>query len=219
MKAAVWAEVLGTFTLVFAGTGAIMVDAGTGALGHLGISIAFGLVVMVLVYSVGHVSGAHLNPAVTLALASTGFFPRTKILPYILAQLSGAVLASGLLRITFGNVAHLGATLPAGNPAQALMFEALLTFILIFVIIGTAVDRRAAEGFAGLAIGGAVALDALIGGPISGASMNPARSFGPAIVSGALQYHWVYWVGPITGALLAAHAYRLLLCNSDQVGQ
>lgn len=207
MRSRLGAECIGTFLLVFAGTGAIVVDARTHALGHVGVAMTFGLVVMVLVYALGHVSGAHFNPAVTLAFTAVGDFPPAQALPYVVAQLLGAVAASGLLRLLFGNVAGLGATVPAGSAWQSLALEAVLTFVLMYVIMGS-VDRRAAPGATGLAIGGAVGLDALFGGPISGASMNPARSFGPALVSGHLALHWVYWVGPLAGALLAAAAYR-----------
>lgn len=210
MRSRLAAEFIGTFILVFAGAGAIVIDDLTKALGHVGVAMTFGLVVMVLVYALGHISGAHLNPAVTLAFTVIGDFPLREALPYGVAQLLGASAASALLRALFGAPAHLGATLPIGAPWQSLVLEIVLTFVLMYVIMGAAVDGRAVKGFAGLAIGGAVGLDAMFGGPISGASMNPARSFGPALLAGTMQHQWVYWAGPIAGAMLAALAYRLL---------
>ena len=210
MRSRLFAEGIGTFLLVFAGTGAIIIDAITHTLGHVGVAITFGLVVMVLVYAVGHISGAHFNPAVTVAFTVIGDFPPAQAAAYVLAQLVGATAASGLLRLLFGNTGLLGATLPAGSPWQSLVLELVLTFVLMYVIMGAAADGRAVKGFAGLAIGGAVGLDAMFGGPISGASMNPARSLGPALLSGQFAAHWVYWLGPLAGAILAAVAYRLL---------
>lgn len=206
------AEGVGTFILVFAGTGAVMVNQiSGGAVTHLGISFVFGAVVAALIYATGHISGAHFNPAVTLAFWASGFFPRRKVLPYILAQLVGAIAASALLLIALGSVANLGATLPLkGNWLQSLVLETVLTFILMFVILGSGLDRRSPIGFAGLAIGLTVGLEAAFMGPITGASMNPARSFGPALVGGIWQHHWVYWVAPILGAQLAVLVYRQL---------
>jgi len=210
MRSRLLGEFIGTFILVFVGTGAIIVNDMTKALGHVGVAMTFGLVVMVLVYALSHVSGAHLNPAVTVALAASKDFPAKDVLPYCAAQLAGAAAASGVLRGLFGNTAHLGATLPVGSPWQAVLLEMILTFILMYVIMGTAVHGGAPKGVAGLAIGGAVGMDALLGGPITGASMNPARSFGPAVVSVLMQNHWVYWAGPVLGAVLASLAYHLL---------
>ncbi len=206
------AEAIGTFILVFAGTGAVMVNQiSGGAVTHLGISFVFGAVVTALIYTTGHISGAHFNPAVTLAFWASGFFPRRKVLPYILAQLVGAIAASALLLISLGSVANLGATLPLkGNWLQSLVLETVLTFILMFVILGSGLDRRSHVGFAGLAIGLTVGLEAAFMGPITGASMNPARSFGPAFVGGIWQHHWVYWFAPILGAQLAVLVYRQL---------
>ncbi|MCL1468939.1 MIP/aquaporin family protein [Argonema galeatum] len=206
------AEGVGTFILVFAGTGAVMVNQiSGGAVTHLGISFVFGAVVAALIYATGHISGAHFNPAVTLAFWASGFFPRRKVLPYILAQLVGAIAASALLLIALGSVANLGATLPLkGNWLQSLVLETVLTFILMFVILGSGLDRRSPIGFAGLAIGLTVGLEAAFMGPITGASMNPARTFGPALVGGIWQHHWVYWVAPILGAQLAVLVYRQL---------
>lgn len=203
------AESIGTFILVFAGTGAVMVNQiSNGAVTHLGISFVFGAVVAALIYALGHVSGAHFNPAVTLAFWSSGFFPRHKVLPYITAQCAGAVLASALLLLSFGKVANLGATLPLNdNWLQSFILETILTFILMFVILGSGLDRRAPIGFAGIAIGLTVGLEATFMGPITGASMNPARSLGPAFIGGIWQHHWLYWVAPIVGAQLAVRLY------------
>jgi MIP family channel proteins len=209
----VLAEGIGTFSLVFAGTGAIVVNTITdGTVTHLGISFVFGGVVAALIYGLGHISGAHFNPAVTLAFWTSGFFPKRRVLPYIFGQLLGAIAASALLRISFGLVGNLGTTLPLdGNWLQSLLLETVLTFILMLIIFGSGLDRRAHIGFAGLAIGLTVGVEAAFMGPITGASMNPARSLGPALVSGIWQHHWVYWVAPIIGAQLAAIVYRLLI--------
>jgi MIP family channel proteins len=213
------AEGIGTFILVFAGTGAVMVNQiSGGAITHLGISCVFGAVVAALIYTLGHISGAHFNPAVTLAFWSSGFFPRKKVLAYIVAQSLGAIAASGLLRLSLGFVAQLGATLPLnGNWLQSFVLETILTFILMFVILGSGLDRRAPIGFAGLAIGLTVGLEAAFMGPITGASMNPVRSFGPALVGGIWQDHWLYWVAPILGAQLAVFIYRYLSNNFQDV--
>jgi aquaporin Z len=207
-----YAEGIGTFILVFAGTGAVMVNKiSGGAITHLGISFVFGAVVAALIYGIGHLSGAHFNPAVTLAFWASGFFPKRRVLPYIVAQSVGAIAASTLLLIALGPVAKLGATLPLNdNWLQSLVLETVLTFILMFVILGSGLDRRAPIGFAGLAIGLTVGLEAAFMGPITGASMNPVRSLGPAFVGGIWQHHWVYWVAPILGAQLAVIVYRQL---------
>lgn len=206
------AESIGTFTLVFAGTGAIIVDRLTqGAVTHLGISFVFGAVVTALIYALGHISGAHFNPAVTLAFWSSGFFPKNRVLPYALAQVLGAAIASEMLFLSFGSVAHLGATLPyQDNWQQSFILETILTFILMLVILGSGLDRRAPIGFAGIAIGLTVGLEAACMGSITGASMNPARSFAPALISWTWQHHWLYWIAPILGAQLAVWAYRYL---------
>lgn len=208
-------EAIGTFILVFAGTGAIMVNQiSKGAVTHLGISFVFGAVVAALIYGLAHISGAHFNPAVSLGFAATGVFSKHKVLPYILAQLSGAIAASAVLRLSFGRIAKLGATLPLnGNWRQSLVLETILTFILMFVILGSGFDRRAHIGFAGIAIGLTVGLEAAFMGPITGASMNPARSFGPAFIGGFWQHHWIYWVAPILGSQLAVIIYRQISNN------
>ncbi len=209
------AEFIGTFILIFAGTGAVMVnDLSNGAVTPLGISIVFGAVVTALIYSLGHISGAHFNPAVTLAFWSGGFFRRSLVIPYLVAQVLGAIAASGLLRICLGAVGNLGATIPRnGDWIQSLILETVLTFILMLVIFGSGLDRRAPIGFAGIAIGLTVALEAACMGSITGASMNPARSFAPALVGWNWQYHWIYWIAPIAGSQLAMVTYRYLSNN------
>jgi aquaporin NIP len=204
------AEAIGTFALVFAGCGAIMVDARTGALGHVGVAISFGLVIMVMIYAVGHISGAHFNPAVTLAFATSRHFPGARVPAYWAAQLAGATAAALVLRGSLGDVAHVGATLPAGSDGQAFLWEAVLSFLLMFVIMAVATDTRAVGEAAAIAIGATVGLDAMFGGPITGASMNPARSLGPAIAAGDLGSIWVYLTAPPLGAVVAAATYKLL---------
>ena len=206
------AEGIGTFALVFAGTGAIVAnEISNGAVTHVGISFVFGSVVAAFIYAVGHVSGAHFNPAVTLGFWATGRFSIRCVFPYVAAQCAGAIAASLLLRFSFGTVANLGATLPlADNWLQAAVIETVLTFILMFVILGSGLDRRAPVGFAGLAIGLTVGLEAACMGPVTGASMNPARSLAPALVAGIWQHQWLYFIAPILGAQLAVVAYRQL---------
>jgi MIP family channel proteins len=187
-----------------------MVDAQTSALTHVGVALTFGLIIMVMIAAVGHISGAHFNPAVTLAFALIRRLSWRAVPVYVAAQLAGAILGAMTLLGLFGPVAGLGATIPVGNPFQALGLEILLTAVLMFVITAVATDGRAAGNLAAIAIGATVTLDALWGGPISGASMNPARSFGPALLAGAWQAHWVYWVGPMVGAALGAGVYQLV---------
>jgi aquaporin NIP len=202
------AEAVGTFALVVCGCGAIAVNASTGVLGHLGVAASFGLVVMAMIAALGHVSGAHFNPAVTLAFAWIRHFPWRHVPLYVAGQVAGAVAGALTVRLFFGSAGQTGATLPAGSPLQALGVEAVLTAVLMFVITSVATDTRAVGQLAALAIGGTVALDALWGGPVTGASMNPARSFGPALVSGLWEAHWVYWLGPVIGATLGAALYQ-----------
>jgi MIP family channel proteins len=204
------AELIGTFALVFAGAGAIVVDARTHALGHVGIAITFGLVIMVMIYAVGHISGAHFNPSVTFAFAVTRHFPWTRLFAYWAAQAAGALIAAALLRTSLGSDAHLGATLPSGSQGQSFVWELVLTFFLMFVIMAVATDTRAVGEAAAIAIGATVGLDAMFGGPISGASMNPARSLGPALVSGDLHALWLYLLAPLAGATAGAVSYQLV---------
>lgn len=207
------AEMIGTFALVFAGTGAIVVnDVSGGAITHVGIALTFGLIVMTMIYSVGNVSGAHFNPAVTTAFWIAGRLPFSNVPPYILAQLLGALLASALLWGMFPNHPTLGATLPAGTLSQSFIFEVVLTFILMFVILNVSTGAMEKGVMAGVAIGGTVALEAMFAGPISGASMNPARSIAPAIFSGQLDSLWAYIAAPMLGAALAVPA---CFCSQD----
>jgi aquaporin NIP len=204
------AEFIGTYFLVFAGTGAIVVNTITGALTHQGIAITFGLVVMALIYTFGHISGAHFNPAVTIAFWVHRALPLRDACWYIVTQTAAGVTASFSLRVMFGNIAHLGATIPRNSWGQAFLLEFILTFVLMMVIFGSAVHGKAEKPFAGLAIGGTVGLMAMFAGPISGASMNPARSLGPAWASGTWDHLWVYLVATTLGAVAAALVYHKL---------
>jgi len=212
------AELIGTFALVFAGAGAgaIVVDAQTGALGHVGVAITFGLVIMVMIYAFGHISGAHFNPAVSFAFALSRHFPWSRVAAYWGAQVAGAILAALLIRGSLGSDAHVGATLPSGSQAQSFLWELVLTFFLMLVITAVATDTRAVGEAAAIAIGATVGLDAMFGGPISGASMNPARSIGPALVSGDLHALWLYIAAPLLGAALGAFAYRVVRGAPEQ---
>ncbi len=214
------AEAIGTFGLVFAGTCAIVVDdLSGGAVTHVGVSLAFGLVVMAMIVAVGDVSGAHLNPAVTLGFFLARRLPGAQVLPYVASQCLGALLASALVRTAFPTHAGWGSTLPAGGLAASFLLETLLTFFLMSVILGVATGARERGVLAGLAIGAAVALGALVGGPISGASMNPARSLGPAVMSGSLGVMWLYTLAPALGAGLAVVGCRCVrgaaCCSPD----
>ncbi len=205
------AEFIGTFTLVFCGTGAIIVNKETGGVvSHVGIAMTFGLVVMAMIYSIGHISGAHMNPAVSIAFWAGGLFPARQILPYIASQCSGALLASVTLKLLFPLNATLGATLPAGSELQSFVLEFILAFFLMFVIMQVAKSGKEQGLFAGLAIGFTVLLEALFAGPISGASMNPARSVAPALISGHTIHLWIYLTAPVAGALMAVLITQLL---------
>ncbi len=208
------AESIGTFALVFAGAGAIMVDAKTHELGHIGVAFTFGLVIMAMIYAVGHISGAHFNGAVTFAFALTRHFPWPRAFAYWGAQLFGAILAAAVLRGSLGNIVHVGATFPSGSDAQSFLWETIMTAFLMFVILAVATDTRAVGEAAAIAIGGTIALDALFGGPISGASMNPMRSIGPALVSGDLHSLWIYILAPILGATIGGFAYQFVRAES-----
>lgn len=208
------AESLGTFILVFAGTGAIMINDIANAIGHVGIALTFGFVIVALIYSFAHVSGAHFNPAVTIAFWTMGEFHRKNVIPYISAQVFGAILASiclyFLLNENFNSVSevsYLGSTLPRSSESQAFGFEFILTFILMIVICSSAVHGKATKDFAGLAIGLTVGLESMFAGPITGASMNPARSIGPAIVSGNFEHLWIYILATCLGAMAASMVF------------
>ncbi len=204
-------EGLGTYALVFAGTGAIVIDGVTGgAVGHVGVSLTFGLVVLAMICAVGDVSGAHLNPAVTLGFFAARRLPGREVAPYAAAQVAGALAASGLLRLLFPSHATLGATLPAGGVLPAFGIEVVFTAILMFVILGVSTGSKEGGAYAGVAVGAVIAFEALTGGPISGASMNPARSLGPALVAGRFEGLWIYFAAPLSGALAAVGACRLV---------
>ena len=199
-----FAEFLGTFALVFAGTGAIVIDQSTGGtIGHAGIALVFGLVVLAMIHTFGDVSGAHLNPAVTIGFAAAGRFSWKDVPGYSAAQLGGAFTASFIVKILFPNIASLGATLPAGSAMQSFVLEVILTAILMLVILSVSTGSKEKGITAGIAIGAVIALEAMFAGPVSGASMNPARSLAPAIVSGNFQHLWLYPVATVLGALIA----------------
>jgi MIP family channel proteins len=206
------AEGIGAFALVFAGCGAIVANAEYGGdLGAVGVSLVFGLVIMAMIYATGHLSGAHLNPAVTLAFALTRHVPAREAVAYIAAQILGAIAAAGLLLAVWpSEPAALGTTLPTVGAGSAVAYEVVLTAFLMFVIMAVATDTRAVGAAAAIAIGGTIGLDALFGGPVTGASMNPARSIGPALVSGTTHDLWIYVVAPIAGAAVGALAYQLV---------
>jgi MIP family channel proteins len=205
------AEAIGTFVLVLIGTGAVMVDASTrGALGPVGVALAFGGVVVAMACALGHVSGAHINPAVTVALSYAGGFPRREVGPYLIAQCIGAVAASLVLRTLLGMTGWLGATLPAIGIPRAFALEWLLSFVLMFVIISVTTDERAVPGPAAIPVGLAVGFGVLVGAPLTGGSMNPARSLGPALAGGVWAGHWIYWAAPVTAMLAAVFVYELL---------
>lgn len=205
------AEFMATFVLIFCGTGAAIVnEVRDGAITHVGIAIVFGLIVMAMIYTFGEKSGAHMNPAVTIAFAVQKVFPITEVIPYITSQVAGATAASYTLKFLFPSSLVLGATIPSGSIAQSWVLEFFLTFILMLTVINVA-DKGKEKGLlAGLAIGAVVLVEAMFAGPISGASMNPARSFAPAIASGRLQYIWIYVTAPIAGSVASVFFYRLM---------
>jgi MIP family channel proteins len=202
-------EFIGTFTIVFIAAGVVVANASSdGIITHTGIAIATGLVVAVMIYSLGHLTGAHFNPAVSLAFAVGRHFPARDLLPYWLAQFLGALLAGLMVRLLWGDVANLGANLPELDTNRALLLETVLTFFLMFVITAVATDTRAVGSAAALAIGFVVLCAVMVAGPASGASMNPARSVGPALVSGTWTAQWIYLVGPPVGAVLGVLTYE-----------
>jgi aquaporin NIP len=206
-----YAEILGTFALVFCGTGAIIINQeSAGVITHPGIAFTFGLIVMVMIYALGPISGAHLNPAVTVAFTVAKRFPLKEVIPYILSQAVGAFAASTTLRFLFEQNEFLGATIPAGTELQSFVLEVILTFFLMLVIINVATGSKEQGMFAGLAIGSTVLLEAMFAGPICGASMNPIRSISPAIVSGHVEHLWIYIAAPILGAALAILVWRFI---------
>ena len=209
------AELIGTYALVFCGTGAIIINQeSNGAVTHVGIAITFGFIVMSMIYALGNISGAHLNPAVSIAFVLAGRFSIKELLPFIVSQSVGALLASLTLRYLFPANELLGATLPAGSVSQSFILEFLLTFFLMLVIINVATGSKEQGMFAGLAIGSVVLLEAMFAGPICGASMNPARSLAPAIVSGHLEHLWIYLVATTMGAIVAIPIWKYLSTNS-----
>lgn len=205
------AEILGTFALVFCGTGAIIINQeSAGVITHPGIAFTFGLIVMVMIYALGPISGAHLNPAVTIAFTVAKRFPLNQVLPYIISQAVGAFGASLTLKFLFIGNEFLGATMPAGTDLQSFVLELILTFFLMLVIINVATGSKEQGMFAGLAIGSTVLLEAMFAGPICGASMNPIRSISPAVVSGHLEHLWIYLTAPTIGAILAIFVWRFI---------
>lgn len=211
------AEFLGTFALVFCGTGAIVIDQQTnGGVTHAGIAITFGFIVMAMIYTLGDISGAHLNPAVTIAFTLAKRFKLKYVAPYIVSQLSGGLVASMLLKCLFPSNEFLGATMPAGSEMQSFILEFILTFFLMFVIINVATGNKEQGMFAGLAIGSTVLLEAMFAGPICGASMNPVRSVSPALISGHTEHLWIYVVATVSGAAFAIPVWRFLT-NQKQI--
>lgn len=211
------AEAIGTFALVFCGTGAIVINQETnGTVSYAGIAMTFGLIVMSMIYALGNISGAHLNPAVSIAFTLAGRFSLKELFPYIISQTAGAVLASLILRYLFPGNELLGTTLPAGTDGQSFILEFILTFFLMLVIINVATGSKEQGMFAGLAIGAVVLLEAMFAGPICGASMNPARSLGPALVSGHTEHLWIYLTATIAGAALAIPTWKFLVKNDNQ---
>ena len=214
------AEILGTFAMVFAGCGAIVIDGLYGGqIGHAGISLTFGLVVMAVIYSVGNISGAHINPAVTLGFWFSGRMEKSLVTGYLVSQFAGAILAATTLWMLFPAHETLGATLPASEIWRVFLLEVLLSFFLMFVILNVSTGHKETGIMAGVAIGGTVALEAMFAGPVSGASMNPARSLGPALLSGNLGSVWIYLTAPVLGMLLAVPSCRWVqgpdCCNED----
>lgn len=210
------AEVIGTFALIFAGTGAVVVnDVTHQSITHVGVALTWGMIVMALIYALGDISGAHLNPAVTIGFWTARQFEGKQVVPYIIAQLIGAIAASVTLRVLFLEHDTLGATIPAGPWWQSFVLEVILTFLLMFIVLNVATGAKEKGIMAGAAIGATVGLEAMFAGPICGASMNPARSIAPALISGHLEYLWIYIVATTTGAILAVFAYQFVHAEID----
>lgn len=204
------AELVGTFALVFCGTGAIVInEISAGAVGHFGIAVTFGCIVIAMIYSIGEISGAHINPAVTIAFMVAGVFPKKEVLPYITAQIIGGILASGVLKLLFPDAQSMGETLPSGETMQSFILEIILTFFLMFVIIHVATGSKETGTMAGLAIGLTVLLEAMFAGPITGASMNPVRSLSPALINFNFNQLWVYLTAPFIGAVLSIYVWKI----------
>jgi aquaporin NIP len=205
------AEFIGTFALIFCGTGAIIINQETnGAISHVGIAATFGLIVMCMIYTFGEISGAQLNPAVTIGFAVAGRFDKKEVFPYIGSQILGAFLATLILKFLFPLNPNLGATLPAGSQMQSFVLEIILTYLLMLVILNVSQGSKETGLFAGIAIGGTVLLEAMFAGPICGASMNPARSLSPAIISGNIADLWIYIFAPVIGVILAVFTWKAL---------
>jgi aquaporin Z len=208
------AEFLGTFGLVFCGTGAIVIDEQMhGAIGHIGVAMTFGLIVLAMIYTFGNISGAHFNPAVSLAFWVARVFEGKQLLPYIISQITGAFLATIILKILFPENLHLGSTIPSGSYQQSFILEFILTYFLMLVILNVSQGPKETGTLAGIAIGATVGLEAMFAGPVCGASMNPARSLAPAIVSGNMDSLWIYLIAPVAGAILATITWRMMKNN------
>jgi aquaporin NIP len=205
------AEFIGTFALVFAGAGAIVIDETTGgAVTHVGVALTFGLIVLAMIYTVGDISGAHLNPAVSLGFFAARRFPLRQAIPYIASQFGGALAASGALHLLFPQNEKLGTTVPAGSATQSFVLELILTAILMFVILGVSTGAAEKGITAGIVVGAVIGLEAMFAGPICGASMNPARSFGPAVIAGHFQHVWIYLLAPVIGACVGVVGCRFV---------
>jgi aquaporin Z len=205
------AESIGTFALLFCGTGAIIINQQSGGvITHVGVALTFGLIVMAMIFSLGNISGAHMNPAVTIAFVLAGQFKLNKTIPFIASQLVGGVAASLFLRFLFPEQKTLGATIPSGSALQSFSIEVVLSFILMIVILLVAKGSKEQGMFAGIAIGATVMLEAMFAGPVSGASMNPVRSLAPALVSGNLEYIWIYLTAPFLGTAMAVPVWKYL---------
>lgn len=212
-----YAEIFGTFILLFSGAGAIVTNqVSGGTVTHVGIALVFGMVVTSVIYAIGEISGAHINPAVTIAFWVARRFPGKEVIPYIICQVIGALAACLLLKLTFPGLTNYGMTLPAGSDMQSLILELVLTWMLMFVVLCVSTGAKETGILAGVAIGSVIALEAMFAGPICGASMNPARSLAPALVSGNLNSLWLYFVGPIAGAILAVPSLWLVRNNHNQ---